>query len=124
MIYGLDGRGTRNARCCRSPTISLLPERLRSAQAGGWACQIEEHYSELAGQPTPMDIEWAKDGITGELFILQARPETVHATNRENYIESYKLTGERGAPLVFGNRGRRKDRSGSRARARTSRSSR
>ena len=36
-----------------------------------------------------MDIEWAKDGITGELFILQARPETVHAQNTENYIEKY-----------------------------------
>ena len=42
-----------------------------------WACLIEEHYSESKGQPTPMDIEWAKDGNTGELFIVQARPETV-----------------------------------------------
>ena len=44
-----------------------------------WACAIEEHYSRTRGMPTPMDIEWAKDGRTGELFILQARPETVHA---------------------------------------------
>ena len=49
-----------------------------------------------------MDLEWAKDGISGELFILQARPETVHATNRENYIETHKLTGEHGAPVVTG----------------------
>ncbi len=47
-----------------------------------WAMRIEEHYSELAGGPTPMDIEWAKDGVTGELFILQARPETVQSRVR------------------------------------------
>jgi pyruvate, water dikinase len=44
-----------------------------------WAMRIEDHYSELAGRPTPMDIEWAKDGVSGELFILQARPETVQS---------------------------------------------
>jgi len=44
-----------------------------------WAVLVEEHYSERAGRPTPMDLEWAKDGVTGELFILQARPETVHS---------------------------------------------
>ena len=49
-----------------------------------------------------MDIEWAKDGYTGELHILQARPETVHATNGKNYIETYKLTGEHDAPLASG----------------------
>ena len=44
-----------------------------------WACLIEDHYSKQAGHPQPMDIEWAKDGVTGELFIVQARPETVHS---------------------------------------------
>ena len=43
-----------------------------------WAVLVEEHYSRLRGTPTPMDIEWAKDGRTGELFLVQARPETVH----------------------------------------------
>lgn len=42
-----------------------------------WCVKIEDHYSKHHGHPTPMDIEWAKDGITGELFIVQARPETV-----------------------------------------------
>jgi pyruvate,water dikinase len=44
-----------------------------------WACLIEDHYSQKRGQYTPMDMEWAKDGHTGELFILQARPETVQS---------------------------------------------
>ena len=46
---------------------------------GRWAMAIESHYSARAGQPVPMDIEWAKDGVTGELFIVQARPETVQS---------------------------------------------
>jgi pyruvate,water dikinase len=49
-----------------------------------------------------MDIEWAKDGITGELFILQARPETVHTQKSENYIETYSISDNHGAPLVSG----------------------
>lgn len=44
-----------------------------------WAAVIEDYYSQSRGTPTPMDIEWAKDGRTGELFIVQARPETVHS---------------------------------------------
>src|SRR6185369_6865213 len=56
----------------------------------------------LAGRPTPMDPEWSKDGNTGELFILQARPETVHASNHESYIEIHKLTGEHNEPLASG----------------------
>jgi phosphoenolpyruvate synthase/pyruvate phosphate dikinase len=43
----------------------------------GQAIAIEEHYSRAAGVPTPMDIEWAKDGPAGEIYIVQARPETV-----------------------------------------------
>ena len=48
-------------------------------QLAEWAVAIEDHYTGVRGEPTPMDIEWAKDGITGELFIVQARPETVHS---------------------------------------------
>src|SRR6187397_2598405 len=44
-----------------------------------WACIIEDHYSAKKGGACPMDIEWAKDGNTGELFIVQARPETVRS---------------------------------------------
>ena len=51
-----------------------------------WGCLIEEHYSRKAGHPMPMDIEWAKDGRTGELFILQARPETVHCLDPQGDV--------------------------------------
>jgi len=56
-----------------------------------YAVTIEEHYSALAGKNQPMDIEWAKDGRSGELFIVQARPETVHARQDKNSIDNYKL---------------------------------
>jgi pyruvate, water dikinase len=58
-----------------------------------WALAIEEHYSLRAGRPTPMDIEWARDGRTGELFIVQARPETVHAGKTGTRLELFRRKG-------------------------------
>ncbi|MBF2063176.1 MAG: phosphoenolpyruvate synthase [Calothrix sp. C42_A2020_038] len=66
-----------------------------------WACLIEEHYSQVRGTYTPMDIEWAKDGITNELFIVQARPETVQSQKQKNVLRSYHLKAE-GEVLVTG----------------------
>ena len=72
-------------------------------QLARWGCTIEAHYSKLLGRPQPMDIEWAKDGVTGELFILQARPETVHASKaRAATMQVYRLTGKPGAVLATG----------------------
>lgn len=68
-----------------------------------WGCLIEEHYSALAQHTQPMDIEWAKDGITNELFIVQARPETVHSRRTiTSAAEVYRLKGDHGQPLVTG----------------------
>ena len=66
-----------------------------------WACRIEDHYSKRKGSPTPMDIEWAKDGITGELYIVQARPETVQSRKDVEVIETLTLR-QRGPVLVTG----------------------
>jgi pyruvate,water dikinase len=66
-----------------------------------WACVIEDHYSAARGRYTPMDMEWAKDGETGELFIVQARPETVHSQKRGDVLEVYRLLGA-GRVLVAG----------------------
>ncbi|HET6371385.1 MAG TPA: phosphoenolpyruvate synthase, partial [Nitrospiria bacterium] len=66
-----------------------------------WACRIEDHYSDRAGRRVPMDIEWAKDGQSGELFIVQARPETVQSQKDRSVIEIYRLK-ERGPVLVTG----------------------
>lgn len=60
-----------------------------------WAALIEEHYQK------PMDLEWAKDGRTGELFIVQARPETVQVKRKKSEFKTYKLKGE-GKKLLEG----------------------
>lgn len=68
-----------------------------------WACVIEDHYSELAGHAQPMDLEWARDGVTGELFIVQARPETVHSNRPPTAAaETYRLTESPGRPRLTG----------------------
>jgi pyruvate,water dikinase len=70
-------------------------------QLARWACVIEDHYSAKRGRPTPMDIEWAKDGHTGELFIVQARPETVQSRKALDVVEVFRLQ-QRGRVLVTG----------------------
>ena len=55
------------------------------------AIEIEEHYSRRAGHPTPMDVEWAKDGLDGQLYIVQARPETVASQRAVGVLEEFRL---------------------------------
>ncbi len=66
-----------------------------------WGQIIEDHYTAKHGKWTPMDTEWAKDGKTGELFIVQARPETIHAERDFSKIKEYVLLGK-GEELVKG----------------------
>jgi pyruvate,water dikinase len=96
MVYDEGGsRGTRNVS---------VPEALRNEETVELARQavaIEKHYSERAGEWRPMDIEWAKDGRSGELFIVQARPETAHAGRDASKLATYRLK-ERGPVRVTG----------------------
>ena len=103
LVYSGGTRATKS-----EPVLAAERQKYSLADAevtklAHWACLIEDHYSALAGHATPMDIEWAKDGLTGELFIVQARPETVHsAKKREAFDETYKLKEKPAAPLVTG----------------------
>lgn len=103
LIYDVGGgRMTRN--------IPVAPEdRNRFAVSDDdiltlakWACLIEEHYSRKRGTFTPMDMEWAKDGNTGELWIVQARPETVQSQKSSQILESYELKST--GPVVVSGR--------------------
>jgi pyruvate,water dikinase len=67
----------------------------------GYAIKVENHYSQKAGYHKPMDMEWAKDGIDGHLYMVQARPETVESQKKGNTLESYHLK-EKGKVLVTG----------------------
>ena len=89
--------------------VIATPEKMRNTftitdqevlQLATWGCLVEDHYSERAGHPMPMDMEWAKDGVTGELFIVQARPETVQAGKNILEVTEYKLKDESKAKLV------------------------
>lgn len=64
-----------------------------------WGQLIEQRMGKLNGKPTPMDIEWAKDGITGKLFIVQARPETVQAHRDPSLIRTARV--EQHGPLLL-----------------------
>lgn len=103
LVYADGSKGTRSEQ---TPTEARTKFCLADDEVltlARWACLIEAHYSSLAGHPQPMDIEWAKDGVTGELFIVQARPETVHSALVNTAVsEVYRLTGAPGPPLVRG----------------------
>jgi pyruvate,water dikinase len=103
MVYGKGG-GSRatlirtvpsgeRARFCISDTEVLSLAEI--------AVRIEEHYSKDAGIAMPMDIEWAKDGSDGKLYIIQARPETVASQRSPDVFETYTLKG-RGPLIVTG----------------------
>ena len=93
MVYDLGGsKLTKNISVPESERQQYAITSTEVLALARWACLIEDHYSELRGMPTPMDIEWAKDGNTGELFIVQARPETVQSQKAKNVLRSYRLT--------------------------------
>jgi pyruvate,water dikinase len=102
MIYDDGGsRLTKNIRVNKLEQDQFCISDQEILTLARWTTQIEEHYSQVRGTYTPMDIEWAKDGITGELFIVQARPETVQSQKAANILKSYEIK-ERSQVLAVG----------------------
>ena len=92
MIYGHGGSATtRNVGTSKADRERFCIGDDDVLKLAGHAIAIEDHYSRAAGAPTPMDIEWAKDGPTGELYIVQARPETVASRRAPQAYETYTL---------------------------------
>ncbi|GMQ30848.1 phosphoenolpyruvate synthase [Algoriphagus confluentis] len=85
MIYQKGG-GVLNLDTPKEKQKSFVLSDEEIETLGKWAVEIEKHYQ------MPMDIEWAKDGNSGELFIVQARPETVHAEKDPYVLKEYSLT--------------------------------
>ena len=103
MIYG---RGdskvlTRNVEVPQSERNKFCISDDDILTLADYAMKIEDHYSKKAGVARPMDIEWAKDGQTGEIFIVQARPETVQSQNLSDFLEIYHLDAK-GPVLAVG----------------------
>jgi len=91
MVYGVGGERTKivNVPISEQKQFALTDDEI--LKLARWGIIIEEHYSKKNGRWTPMDIEWAKDGILNELFIVQARPETVHSRKEERVLKVYKF---------------------------------
>ncbi|MEY3768410.1 MAG: phosphoenolpyruvate synthase, partial [Cyanobacteriota bacterium] len=101
MVYGEQG-STCNVDVPLEERNRFALSQADVLQLARWACLIERHYSERRGQPTPMDIEWGKDGISGELFILQARPETVESRRSATLLRSWHLEPHQAELLCSG----------------------
>lgn len=94
MVYDIGGsKLTKNVSVPQSEREKYCINDDEILQLAKWACIIENHYSQARGTYTPMDIEWAKDGITGQLFIVQARPETVQSQKSGSVLRNFKLKG-------------------------------
>ncbi len=89
LVYRKRGGGTRPERVSKAERNKFVLSDDEVLTLAKWACIIEEHYG------TPMDIEWAKDGQTNELFVVQARPETVHSQRTFAELETYVLEEDR-----------------------------
>ncbi len=91
MVYGAGEDRTKIVNVPVSDQKKFALEDDEILKLAEWGILIEKHYSEKKGRWTPMDIEWAKDGLLNELFIVQARPETVHSRKEENVVKIYKI---------------------------------
>lgn len=88
VVYGAGGtRATRNVQTTLAERESFVLSDDEVLQLARWAVAVEEHYGR------PMDMEWAKDGPSGQLFMLQARPETVQSRREAQFLKTYELKG-------------------------------
>ena len=96
MIYGSnDEHPTYNVPTSKVERAAFVLSDSDILTLARWACTIEGHYER------PMDMEWAKDGETGELFVVQARPETVQSRTEASAFKTYRVKSK-GRKLVSG----------------------
>ena len=95
MVYAPGEHPTRNVPTSKRERSRYVLSDREILDLARWAVTIESHYS------CPMDMEWARDGITGEMFIVQARPETVQSRRVAGLLHTYQVT-KKGATLVSG----------------------
>jgi pyruvate,water dikinase len=93
MVYA-QGRGGQTTANLPTPEADRARFCLTDAEVltlAGYGIAVERHYSKRAGHPMPMDIEWAKDGLDGELYLVQARPETVASQKLGAVMRTYRV---------------------------------
>lgn len=105
MIYGEGGsnliKPTKVIKTSVREQNTFVLTNAEVKQLALWGMIIEDHYTKVHGKWTPMDTEWAKDGQTGELYIVQARPETIHAGRDFSKIRDYEMK-QQGKEIVRG----------------------
>lgn len=95
MIYatGHTREATRNIPTPEADRLRFCIDDKDVLQLADYAIKIEQHYSDQAGHAKPMDMEWAKDGLDGKLYLVQARPETVASQQKGTILEQFHLQG-------------------------------
>ncbi len=102
MIYHAEKRIEQTKIVPTTPAarMSFVLTDEEAAKLARWGTIVEKHYSDHYKKWTPMDMEWAKDGVTGDIFIVQARPETVHAGQDFSKLKEYELSGKKEAVVT------------------------
>jgi pyruvate,water dikinase len=95
MVYSVNGakQTTHNVATPETDRRKFCISDDEALVLADYAVKVEKHYSQKAGHPLPMDMEWAKDGKDGQLYMVQARPETVVSQRNVNILEEYVLKG-------------------------------
>lgn len=102
LVYDIGGsKGTKNVPVAPADRKRYVLTEDEILDLARWACMIEDHYSEVNKRYTPMDMEWAKDGINGQMFVVQARPETVQSRRDKVTLKTWRLKSP-GRRLVSG----------------------
>lgn len=101
MIYSEGSHPTTVVETSGADRVKFAITDKEALQLAKWGVEIENHYTKLHGKWTPMDMEWAKDGQDGKLYIVQARPETVQSEKDNTKIKEYELL-EKGTIITKG----------------------
>jgi len=104
MIYGEDhGKLTKIINVSDENKNSFCIDDNQVLEIAKCVSSIEKYYSFLKGHWCPMDVEWAIDGLTNQLYIVQARPETIHSRKNADTLIEYSINTENFTPIVTGN---------------------
>ena len=104
MIYGEDhGKLTKIINVSDENKSSFCIDDNQVLEIAKCVSSIEKYYSLLKGHWCPMDVEWAIDGLTNQLYIVQARPETIHSRKNADTLIEYSINTENVTPIVTGN---------------------
>jgi pyruvate,water dikinase len=96
MVYS-EGGERQSTRNIATPEVDQKRFCITDDEAlilADYAIKVEKHYTQKSGHPMPMDMEWAKDGLDGQLYMVQSRPETVASQRNANILEEYVLKGQ------------------------------